>query len=172
MYWIGTIVLVLVILSFWRHLHQKYATLKFKYKIYSLRDSLRKMTINGEVEPNWMFDFFDTSLSKAISESYYITLFRLSTLATIHEKDQELMKFSEKLENEISLYPKIKRIQEEYILAVKSYVLDQHYVSINFILKPLAVLILGTATAAYKFNQWLRGILVYPETSASEKFAY
>lgn len=172
MYWIGTIVLILITLSFWRHFHQKYATLRFKYKIYSIRDSLRKMAIKGEIESNWMFDFFDTSLSKAISESYYITLFRLSTLALIHENNQELIKFSKKLDNSISANPKIKEIQEEYFLAVKSYVLDQHYVSINFVIKPLSVLIFGAATAASKFNQWLKGILVYPETSASEKFAY
>ncbi len=172
MYWIGTIVLVLIILSFWRYFHQKYATLKFKYKLYSLRDRLRKMAINGEIKSEWIFEFFDTSLSKAISESYYITLFRLSTLAVIHENDQELVEFSKKLEKDLSIESNIKEIQESYFLAVKTYVLDQHYVSITFIIKPIVVLVFGTAAAASKFNQWLRGILVYPETSASEKFAY
>lgn len=171
--WFGILILLLIVLAVWRRYHHNYAMLKFKYTIYSLRDQLRLMAINSELDKdNWVFDFFDTSFSKAVSSSYYITLIRLSILSVVHEKDEALVKFSKKLDDELSNNPKLKELQIQYIDAVKSYVFDQHYVSMNFIIKPIVVLIFGTAIAASKLNQWLKGILVYPETSASDNFAY
>jgi len=171
--WFGVLILLLLVLIVWRRYHHNYAMLKFKYTIYSLRDQLRLMAINSELEKeSWVFDFFDTSFSKAVSSSYYITLMRLSILSVVHEKDVALMAFSKKLEEEFAKNPKLQKLQQDYIDAVKSYVIDQHYISINFIVRPIVVLIFGTALAASKLNQWLKGILVYPETSASDHFAY
>ncbi|MEM9679474.1 MAG: hypothetical protein AAF901_04050 [Bacteroidota bacterium] len=168
----GSIVMALIILSVWRRYHHSYAALNFKYKIYQLRDKLRLLVVQNKISAeDWVFDYFDNSLSKSISLNYYLTIFRLATIGLIHEKDEDLIKFRQKLNKEIEDKPELEELYADYINAVKEYIFDQHYVSI-MIIKPIVVLILGAAVAAQRLNQLLKGILIYPETSASDHFVY
>lgn len=169
---LGSILSILLVLSLWRRYHHSLAALKFKYKLYALRDRLRMLSVDGVVNcDDWVFDFMDRSLSKSISDSYHITLVRLILLNFAHSEDLELGRFNEKLERTFASNPEFEKIRTEYLLAVKEYVIDQHYVSVNIILKPGARVIFGASTAAFKLNSWLKGILVYPETSAYNSYA-
>lgn len=171
MLWFGPVILIFIVLMVWRGFQQKYATLKFRYKIYALRDHLRKMAIVGEIdEDDWTFSYFDKSFSKAISESYYITIFHLLMLAIAHSKDEQLQILSEELTEALEKNPQLQSLQADYIDAVIDYMKDQHYVSVTFIFKPLISLIFGAAVMGYYASRLVRGILIYPETSASNKF--
>ena len=159
---------LIVFLSIWQRYHHKYLMTKFKYQIYSLRDRLRFLAINSKVDcESWVFDYFNHSFSKSIRSSYYITLFRLFILSIIHKNDKNLDNFYDQLMDEISKNEHLQKIQEEYVEAVKSYIIGQHFISTTFFIKPLSQLILGATKAAQELNRQLKGILIYPETSAS-----
>lgn len=164
-------VLVLITLSVWRRFHQQHSNLKFKYKLYALRDEVRELAYHNKIEcDGWLFDYFDESLSKAISESYYITLFRIVMLDFEHKREPKLKEFKAKLEAEVSNSKEMLGIFQRYKDAIKDYVIDQHYVSIKFILLPIIRLTSATSKAAHYFNRWVKGVVIFPETSASERY--
>lgn len=168
----GIVIFLLLVLSVWRRYHIRYSAVKFKYEIYRLRDKLRMLALNKDIDPNsWIFDFFDNSFSKAIRERYYITLSHLLMLTFVHENEDNIDQFSDKLDKELGANKALMELHSEYLLAIRRYVRDQHYVSFNFILKPIAVLVFGAATTASRFNSWLRSVLIYPEISDSSRFA-
>ena len=165
---LAIIIIVLFLLALCRRLHQSYEALKFKYKLYALRDQLRKMAINNKIDSgSWLFDYYDNSFSKAISEAYYLTLFRVVILEFKYNDSKEFENFAKKVEFESRKYPELEQIRKAYFEAVKSYLLNQHYISVNFFIKPVAKLLIGASTTARKFNKLLEGILFFPETSDS-----
>lgn len=164
-------ILILVVLGVWRKFHQSKANLKFKYDLYTLRDELRMMAYEEKIDNNsQIFDYFDYSLSKAISESHYITLFRVIALMFKHVHDEEFHKSFKQLERETNKYPELVSIKKRYNCAIQDYILDQHFVSGYCFMLPLAKLIKGTSWVARQVNKLVAGVLVYPETSASGNF--
>ena len=169
MVWFAPIILTLTFLAFWRAAHLKYVSLKFKYRLYELRDELRTLAINQEVDcDNWLFEYFDRSLSKAISQHYHITLFWLASLGYKYRNDKDLHELSRIITSEFKKVPKIGKIRKEYLEALTEYIEDQHYVT-HILVKPVIVVFIGASNAAKKVNDWIRDSLVFPETSASFK---
>ncbi len=163
--------LIMLILAVWRRFHQKYVNLKFKYDVYALRDELRLMAQNGVIDKDgFLFEYYDDSFSKAIAESYYITIFRIVLLAKKYELDPRYKELRSTLDNETKKIPEIQELKLRYAAAIQTYVTDQHYVSARMIIIPLIKLAHGTAWTTKKFSKWLKMVLVFPETSASEEY--
>lgn len=58
--------------------------LSSRYKLFNLRDLLRQAATDGTVDANsWLFDYLDTSLSKAASQLMDLNLFELAYRATV-----------------------------------------------------------------------------------------
>ena len=171
MEWFGPLIVVLFVLAVWRRLHHRYASLKFKYKLFELRDRLRRMAIEGEIDcDSWIFSYFDTSFSKAIQSYYWITMFRMFVLAVKHEDDPALERFRTRMEAEVGQNKSLKDLQDEYIEAAKIYMIEQHKVSI-YLVKPFVYFIFGAAAVAKRVEENSRGVIVYPETSTSRKYS-
>ena len=169
---IYTLLLLFFVFAFWRKMNNSYSNLLFKYEIYKIRDQLRAKAIANEIpSDNWVFYYFDKSLSKTIAESYYITLFRMIVLVVLHGADEKLLEFNKKFQNEIEKNPELKSIHSSYMNSIKKYIISQHYVSIQYIIKPVLSPLVGTTRLASIFTKWARELLIFPETSESQKFA-
>lgn len=167
------VVLFLMFFAVIRHMHQKKSELKFKYSLYALRDKLRMLAIDGEIDSDhWLFDYTDNTISKAISQSYNITLLYVSMLATRHGEDESLNKLSYDLNQEFEKHPLFKEIKKEYHQITTRYIQDQHYISIRFFLMPIASPIIGGVTLMKKIRRWSDGLFVYPETSNSDRLKF
>ena len=54
--------------SVFRELFIDYHTKEFKYKLFQLRDDLRMLAINGNIDVNnWVFEYYDSTISKIIN---------------------------------------------------------------------------------------------------------
>ena len=159
-------IMVLFLLALWRKMHQKNEQLKFKYKVYALRDKIRYKAITGEIDPNhWLFDYYDNTFSKAISRSYYITLLSVLVLNFKHQDEEELHKFSKKLIKETEKEPVFREIYYEYLNALLHYIVMQHMVSMKFIIKPVALPIIGAKKLSEILEKYMKNLLYFPETS-------
>ena len=162
------IIMVLFLLAFWRRMHQSYEELRFKYRLYELRDNLRYKAIKGEVDPNhWLFDYFDNTLSKAISRSYYITLFSILGLNFKYQGKKEVTEFSKKLNDEIKNSPVYKEILDSYLKALGNYIIHQHAISAKFIIAPIAFAIFGVKRSYEIMKYNIENLFYFPETSDS-----
>lgn len=168
----GTVFLVLVFLIFWRKVHIEYHTLLFKYKLYALRDKLRNLAIEGKIDSNnWIFDYYDNTLSKFVNQAYYVTLFRIVMLVLKNGGAKELSVFASKVNAEVEKIPELKSIQQEFVLACGKYIKEQHKIPYKCVAKPIIIpFIGGIAIFAKKFNMYLNALLVFPETSDSSRF--
>ncbi len=158
----------LAILSLWRKLHQSYKERKFKYRVYGLRDELRRLVIEGKLSAdNWIFEYYDKTFSIAICQSYYLTLFRLLMLKRIHFGDAELNEMKNKVDVETSKNPELVKIREKYLRATEKYIVGQHFVSFLTLILPFITAILGTKLITAAGRKFITNILVFPETSDS-----
>ena len=166
----GFFLALVFFLFIWKRVHIHYQTLIFKYKIYAVRDRLRLMAIKGEIDRNnWVFDYYDNTLSKVINESYYITLFRLCILFVKYRNFEPLQKLNIKLNEEIAKSEILRNIQKDFTEAVKEYVFEQHKITVKYILIPIIFPLIGLTVATVKLNSWINSITVFPDTSDSKR---
>jgi hypothetical protein len=167
----ATILSLLFVIAFWRWIHISYEHRKFQYKVYELRDRLRLLAINGELESNSLiFDYLDFSFSKMIRKSYDISFFYMFCLNIIHPKNKEIINLLDEINTEINKSESLKKINTDYINALKTYLKEQHYVSFILFLRPVSRLMLGNNTAQKRYQDINQSSLYLPETSASIKY--
>ena len=165
------ILLVVFCMALIKRFHQNYVQLKFKYRVFALRDRLRRMVLMGDIDiDDQLFDYYDKSFSKAISKSYYLTLFHVSLLAVKYYNQKEIIEFEEYLNEQTGKNEKLRKIHNDYLLSLREYLVSQHYMSIYLFILPVAKLVIGTHLVKKKFNQLLEGILIFPETSHTKRF--
>lgn len=170
---IAIVVFILVIIAIARYYHQNYVSLKFKYEIYSLRDNLRMAAIENRIDKDdQLFEYFDVSFSRVISESYYITLFRVIFLFFMYGDDKSVLEVNKIIDEETKKNPFYDHLRNEYHKCLRNYMVEQHYISFTFIIKPLSKIILSPAMAASKFKSILKGSFYLPEISASGKHKF
>lgn len=166
----GVFTLIFIVFSVWRFLYNEAAELQFRSDVYELRDELRRKAISGEVDKDsWLFDFLDNSFSKGIAESYYITLFRLILLDSLHDNEKYL-KFSKKLEKELKKNPVLADLRNKYFSIIFEYIKNQHSLSVKYIIGPILMPLIGSAGLVKKLNVKLKQVLIFPETSDSASF--
>lgn len=167
-----TIILLLVFcMALIRKFHHNYVQLKFKYRVFALRDRLRRIALMGDIEiDDQLFDYYDKSFSKAISKSYYLTLFHVSLLAVKYYNQKEIIELEEYLIEQTKKNKKLQEIHNDYLMALREYLISQHYISIYLFILPVAKLAIGTHVVKKRFNQLLESILIFPETSPTKRF--
>ena len=166
------ILAILILLAIGRHLYHRYLEIKFKYTLYKLRDRVRFLCVEDKLKSSdWIFNYFDLTISKTINESYSITLFTLISLDFINNssEDKKLQNFSEKFEKATDEVPELIEIKNDFIQAIKNYTVKQHFVT-ELILTPIVGAIIGTRNLKSKLNKWSKDSLVFPETSVSDDF--
>lgn len=168
----ATLLFLLIVLANWRRHHHRLAEQQFRYEVYSLRDRLRRLAIEGKLDCNSrVFDFLDLSFSKAIKDHYYMTIFRLVALGKKHSKDMRFKKAYEEVMKEITLNPnnELLEIKNQYEQVVLKYIISQHFVTIKCI-EPLFAFFDTAAKSKRKFKEITKSVSYLPETSATAKF--
>ena len=162
---VGIIFLLLLILSFWRRMHQMLVDKEFRYKVFSLRDDLRKLALTGKVKTDsWIFRYLDVSFSRAINESYYLTLIRVMVLRLRYQHDPGYEEFEKKFHLALDENQELKKLLNLYYQALHSYLANQHYIGYHFFMKPAIVVLIGAHTASKKLKEGIELTLYYPDS--------
>jgi hypothetical protein len=149
-----------------RRLVHKYNEKKFRYKLYSIRDNLRQLGIEGKVHcSSKAFDFYDLSLSKLIDASYYITFFYVITAAIKSKEDEETRTFLAQIEAETKENQHLVKIQQDLSRAVTKQMIVQHYIT-YLILRAILTPFKGVYYLRKKANVFSESIFRLPQTSA------
>ncbi len=166
---------LLIIIAYVRHLWQKQLEQKFKYKVYELRDRFRRMAIEGKVDASSdYFDYFDYTLSRAISQSYSLTIFYIVMLylRNMSQVDsEESLALKKMLHEQLKANPELAALHAEYLYALAQYVIKQHYFTIRLVLFPLAKGLIGATRGRAAFDKFIESHLTFPETSGRANFA-
>lgn len=163
----GIIMGLLLLIFLFRSKRNDYLQQKYKYKLYALRDELRRLEAEKYKEDHlWAYRYFDKALSTTVKKSYHITFFYLAFLFLVHKYDSKTKKAMDKLNGILKDSPELRSISERFIEATHEYVVDQHLVS-SMVLKPF----IQTGYWAVVLKNMLAKIYVYPETSESYKLA-
>jgi len=155
-----------------RRFHHRFVALKFKYRLYELRDELRRDAIQGGIDKDsWLFNYFDNTLSVQISQSYKLTLFRAIYLHFLYSENAEINTFRKKLDEELAQNSKYQDLYDRYAAALISYMFYQHDVSGNFIYYPIRLFHIVNEFITKRFKNWSKNYFIYPETSDYSHFA-
>lgn len=128
---------ILILFLAWRRMHQRAAQERFEYRIYALRDRLRRLVIDGKLNCNSeLFQYYDATFSKIIEESYYLTFFYILLLKIAHYDDETIKEVLAEIEKKCQDYPQMQEIREEYLAAARAYLVEQHMITFKFLLKP------------------------------------
>ncbi|MDA9563385.1 hypothetical protein N9R81_01775 [Flavobacteriales bacterium] len=162
---------LLVILALWRKKHIDLATVRYKNKLFTLRDKLRRYEIEGKLggDDQWVFDYLDKSISKLIKQSYYITFFYIFISNVKHEENESLTAFGAKLGKAIDGNHALKNIVDTLVSDTLFFIRDQHTVT-YLIVKVIANPIIGLNGLIRRMNGWVNNIIVLPETSMSGSY--
>lgn len=167
----GISVTLLLLWALTRKLYLSFISRKFRYRIFELRDDLRRLAIDGKVDKDaWVFDYFDKSFSKSIAEYYYITAFRLVGSSMRIKGDEEFEKFSRKLDNELEKNEHVKELVEKYYSIVADYVFNKHSISMKYFILPIFAPIVGMNNLVRGFKAWSDNAINTPDMSDSGKY--
>lgn len=163
--------MVLFILSLCRQLTQNYNERKFRYKLFAIRDRLRRLEIEGKIDhKNRIFDFYDLSLSKMINESYYITAFYVIMLSIKQKDNVKLNQIKALIDLETDKIPELKVIRQAQTKAVAKYIRNQHFVTfilLKFLLAPFK----GAYYISKKVKSLSESASFFPQTSAISNYS-
>ncbi len=167
----GVSVSILLLWAITRKMYLALVSRRFRYKIFELRDRLRRLAIEEKVDKDsWVFEYYDKSFSKTITDYYYLTAFRLFGSAVKMKGDKEFEEFSVKLESELEKNHDVKKIVDEYYSAVANYVFNQHNISMKFFIIPILSPIIGMHNLGRGFNAWSNKAINTPDLSDSGKY--
>lgn len=162
----GIFFFAIFLLAIWRRFHVHNSHVKFRHTLYALRDELRMKAIQGEIDSDfWLFNYYDKTISKQISNTYYITIFFIVSSAELHRNDEKLKNFRVELNNTLKKQPFYSDLDIRLKAATLELIKEQHYVSINFILTPILMPILGGITMYKAAKHELSQISSLPELS-------
>ncbi len=165
---VSSLILILILLVIWRNYGQRKAELAFKYRLYTLRDQLRKEAISGKIDSkDWKFSYYDKSISKAVSNAYSITLFSIVLHWMKYNDNEEFMKFYHRLEGEVKEDPFYSELKKELNEATLEYIMGQHDVSFRVFFKPLLTALFGFKVIQKKFLRSINSVFYLPEISDS-----
>jgi hypothetical protein len=125
------IILILITLLWIRYLYQKNISLKYQYRFYALRDQLRKLAIDGKIDPDGtVFDFLDFSISNAIDDLPNLTLWSLTAFRITAIRKRKYHDFKVSMESEIDKNESAKQIYQEMGAILVHCTLSKHKFSI------------------------------------------
>ena len=167
------LVLVLIVVWYFRYMNNYYQAKKFVYRMYELRDRHRQLAALGLIPENEMFHYFDRSFCRAIKNHRYLNLYTILYLHKKHKDERVTQKNELILREYCEKHPLLTEVYSDYRKTIFSYIKGQH--KFSFVLaNTVAKLVLKSFRLAIKTNQVskqvteaIKGLLVYPEFSES-----
>ncbi len=163
---IGIFFILFVILAFWRRIHQVYVLKKFRFKMFSLRDRLRMLVIEGDLDSkSWEFTFFENLFSRTIHDSYYITLFRMIVLSFRDKEHGERREFNKKIIAVLKNNPKLTLVINDFYSVLIDYATGQHWLSFNLFIKPIFSVLIGASILQGKLKSVIERTIIFRDDS-------
>lgn len=168
---LGLLLILSIPLIYWRKKHQQNARLAFKYQLYAIRDDLRKAAIQGRVSKQSVgFQYFDQNLSLLINQSYYYTLFKVLFVAFSKNKSTPAqIKLNQQLMAEVKASSLLQSIQNQQLNTIRHYLVHQHFVTSNLLVKPLLLLVFGPSFLFSKINGYIQETFQFPQNIHDSK---
>ena len=158
------ICVTLFILSVWRRFHHQLAEKKFKYRMFALRDRLRRMAIEEKIDCNhWYFRYMDRSFSHSIRDAYFLTLFRILWAGSKMKYEKSFVDFMRKLRVAEEEHPEVRQLLVQYQRDLHEYLVDQHYIGYTIFIKPLVSLFIGARKGQRKLTEAMKATLYVPK---------
>jgi hypothetical protein len=161
--------LLMIVIIMYRKFNNRYRELEFKIRLYELRDNLRSLAIEEKVNVSTReYDYTDFSITKAIEDSYYFTLFYVFVNEIKHEitkKDIEgyRLMFNE-INEKIQANVYLKEINFKRNRLIWDHIYHQNLITI-FLFKHLFLLIFGINHLRNFFKKKISNFSILPETS-------
>lgn len=148
--------------------------LKFKYRLYSIRDELRELTMNGLVnKDDWVFDYLDSSIAKTISFLEEFSIYKLLILYMIYHNNESLATTKEMLIKEFEKPAKehLFEVYKKYCRTLSEYTYDKH-TEIRILMNLLFYSFQIKDFCTKNWDKLNEGATEYPETSTLNKFCH
>jgi superfamily I DNA/RNA helicase len=147
---------------------------KYELKLYKLRDRLRDLAIEGEIDHNeWTFFYLDSSISKMTDRFKMLNIFHAMYLRNSHENDHQMLDFRRQLHKSLSKNKKLNEIYIEYQSVLSAYLLQKHVILFSV----GSIAFYSYIRSKSKIKSWqlntkdsIQKLTIFPETSTSEDF--
>ncbi len=102
-------------------------SIKYRYRIYALRDDLRLKAIEGRISPHsWVFDYLDSSFSKIIGQLGTLSIYKVGILAILHRRDKRLQEFRKKISTELKKNEEFRELYNQYGNLLFEFFVERH----------------------------------------------
>lgn len=156
----------LLTFSYLRMLRQRSISLESKYALYSLRDELRELAIDGKVDPrNWVFNYLDSSISVSIDRMNNISLWSLFAVAITHKQTKSEIARKKNLELGLSRSPELKRVYDQFGVILVVTTLEKHKYSILTLLMPISGTITALGYIKQRIEKTILNLRIIPDGS-------
>lgn len=164
-------------------LRRENLVVKYRFRFYALRDKLRWLVAeDDQIARQWVFDYFDSSLSRATVILPDLSFWELIFLYNKHRNDESLTALRQQLEDQLSRpeHVKLKEIEVEYIGLLAAYFFERSVVLVGlgnlvygiFLMIQMLrwtrikqVLIDMKAWLSHRGNRFVELVIISPETS-------
>jgi hypothetical protein len=99
-----------------------------RFKLFRVRDRLRMLAIDGKVEHDNWFDYFDTTLTKMIDLLPALTIWQIALLVFHYRKDIMSEKWHADLDAFLAANPEYQSIFSEYARVIGGFLFGRHWV--------------------------------------------
>lgn len=168
----NTLIIILIgLMLYWRckNLYYNSIELEYEYRLFDLRDKLRRSAINGDIDKNsQFFRYLDSSICVTINELPRLNMLSLMMLSWRHRNNREIESFNKRLAVEIEGNKKSALLYDEYGELIFEYFTKRHYfLRILVIMVALTVKVMnGSFMVGKRIKEKIVSIRFYPETSS------
>lgn len=173
----NTLILVLVFAAaYWRlrNLFYNWLTLKYKYRLYALRDKTRRYAIEKKInQHDRFFDYLDTTICVSINSLSFLNIVTVVILFNRHKDQSDIIEISEMIGSATEKNKYAKELYDEYNSILNGFILSKHYM-IKYLIFFMFNFVFQILKIKLKFNTFKRNAInslsVYPETSTAGQF--
>lgn len=100
-----------------------------QFHLYTLRDRLRSLAMQKEVNPNhWVFLYLDSSIAKTVNVLNSLTLWKVLSIAWMYHRDVRILRAKNHLYSELnkSCNKKLRDIHNEYLATLICFLIHRH----------------------------------------------
>lgn len=127
---------IILALMWWaRNLYHRRLITKHRYKLYAVRDGLRRVVIEGQAKKDsWIFNYLDSSISKSIQYLDCLNLYTLISLAYKLRNSDEFKEFDIQIKENLANENYFQEYYDEYNSIMTSFIRSKHHLTF-FILR-------------------------------------
>ncbi len=169
------IILFLLGVVYWkaRNMYYNHLELQFRYKLQALRDQLRELVIENKIKrDDILFEYIDTSISKAMKKVASMHLLIVLVLSIKHQKNKTFLSFNKRIQEQLKTNPDSERIYKEYGSIILWFFFKKHFI-VKSILFVFGLFLAGLEAFTSKraaIQEGIENFRVYPETSTVSKY--